>query len=94
MSGGSQISFKCGGYSGLLKATTATLAAIAGADVVYPKENSRLVEQILSSGGAVIFEFPVSTSQRPKSFPFATASLAGYLSECWSLRPPNTAEHG
>jgi DNA processing protein len=32
-----------------------------GIDVMYPKENSRLAEQILSLGGALISEFPIGT---------------------------------
>jgi predicted Rossmann fold nucleotide-binding protein DprA/Smf involved in DNA uptake len=30
-----------------------------GVDVIYPKENSRLSEQILALGGALISEFPL-----------------------------------
>src|SRR5229473_1955302 len=32
-----------------------------GVDVMYPKENSRLAEQILSHGGALVSEFPLGT---------------------------------
>jgi DNA processing protein len=32
-----------------------------GVDVIYPKENSRLSEQILALGGALISEFPLGT---------------------------------
>jgi len=40
-----------------------------GADVVYPKENSRLADQILSVGRALISEFPMGTFARPQNFP-------------------------
>ena len=48
-----------------------------GADVVYPKENTRLVEQILSTGGAVISEFPVGTFPAPQNFPIRNRIISG-----------------
>lgn len=40
-----------------------------GFDVLYPKKNSRLAEQILSSGGALVSEFPLGTFAAPQNFP-------------------------
>jgi DNA processing protein len=40
-----------------------------GVDVLYPKENSRLSEQILSFGGALVSEFPLGTFAAPQNFP-------------------------
>ncbi len=40
-----------------------------GVDVMYPKENSRLTEQMLCLGGALISEFPLRTFAAPQNFP-------------------------
>jgi len=61
-----------------------------GVDVMYPKENSRLTEQMLSLGGALISEFPLGTFAAHKIFQSATASSVGSHSECWCWKPPNT----
>ena len=36
---------------------------------MYPKENTRLAEQIVALGGALISEFPVGTLPAPQNFP-------------------------
>ena len=48
-----------------------------GIDVMYPKENSRLAEQILSLGGALISEFPVGTFAAPQNFPIRNRIISG-----------------
>jgi len=48
-----------------------------GIDVPYPKENTRLSEQIVASGGALISEFPVSTFPAPQNFPIRNRSISG-----------------
>jgi len=48
-----------------------------GVDVVYPKENSRLAEQILGLGGALISEFPLSTFAAPQNFPIRNRIISG-----------------
>jgi len=48
-----------------------------GVDVVYPKENTRLVEQILALGGAVISEFPMGTFPAPQNFPIRNRIISG-----------------
>lgn len=48
-----------------------------GIDVIYPKENSRLVEQMLSLGGALISEFPISTFPAPQNFPIRNRIISG-----------------
>ncbi len=65
-------------HRGALAGKGKTVAVFGtGADVVYPKENSRLVEQILSSGGAVVSEFPVSTFPAPQNFPIRNRIISG-----------------
>lgn len=48
-----------------------------GIDVLYPKENSRLAEQILPLGGALISEFPVGTFAAPQNFPIRNRIISG-----------------
>jgi DNA processing protein len=48
-----------------------------GVDVMYPKENSRLAEQILSFGGALISEFPLGTFAAPQNFPIRNRIISG-----------------
>jgi DNA processing protein len=48
-----------------------------GVDVLYPKENSRLSEQILSSGGALVSEFPLGTFAAPQNFPIRNRIISG-----------------
>ncbi len=46
-------------------------------DVIYPKENKRLAEDIVASGGAVVSEFPLGTFPAPQNFPIRNRTLSG-----------------
>lgn len=48
-----------------------------GVDVLYPKENSRLAEQIVALGGALISEFPLGTFAAPQNFPIRNRIISG-----------------
>ncbi|MGA8539097.1 MAG: DNA-processing protein DprA [Terriglobales bacterium] len=48
-----------------------------GIDVMYPKENTRLTEQIIALGGALISEFPVGTFPAPQNFPIRNRIISG-----------------
>jgi DNA processing protein len=48
-----------------------------GVDVIYPKENSRLSEQILAGGGALISEFPLAAFPAPQNFPIRNRIISG-----------------
>jgi DNA processing protein len=48
-----------------------------GVDVLYPKENSRLAEQILASGGALVSEFPLGAFAAPQNFPIRNRIISG-----------------
>jgi DNA processing protein len=48
-----------------------------GVDVIYPKENSRLADQILSGGGALISEFPLAAFAAPQNFPIRNRIISG-----------------
>lgn len=48
-----------------------------GIDVMYPKENTRLTEQIVALGGALVTEFPVGTFPAPQNFPIRNRIISG-----------------
>ncbi len=48
-----------------------------GVDVVYPKENARLIEQVLALGGAILSEFPLGTFAAPQNFPIRNRIISG-----------------
>jgi DNA processing protein len=66
------------GHRGAIAAKGKTVAVWGtGVDVVYPKENTRLMEQILALGGAVISEFPIGTFPAPQNFPIRNRIISG-----------------
>ena len=66
------------GHRGAISAKGKTVAVWGtGVDVVYPKENSRLAEQILALGGAIISEFPIATFPAPQNFPIRNRIISG-----------------
>jgi DNA processing protein len=65
-------------HRGAIAAKGKTLAVFGtGVDVIYPKENSRLSEQILALGGALVSEFPLGTFAAPQNFPIRNRILSG-----------------
>jgi DNA processing protein len=65
-------------HRGAIAAKGKTVAVFGtGADVVYPKENRKLVDQLLSLGGSVISEFPLGTAPTPQNFPIRNRIISG-----------------
>ncbi|MFL6444730.1 MAG: DNA-processing protein DprA [Candidatus Sulfotelmatobacter sp.] len=65
-------------HRGAISAKGKTVAVFGtGVDVIYPKENSRLSEQILGLGGALISEFPLGTFAAPQNFPIRNRIISG-----------------
>jgi DNA processing protein len=65
-------------HRGAVAAKGKTVAVLGtGIDVMYPKENTRLTEQIIGLGGALISEFPVGTSPAPQNFPIRNRIISG-----------------
>ena len=61
----------------LASAGGATIGVLGcGIDVVYPKENKRIFEEI-EKRGAIISEFPMGTFPAPQNFPIRNRILAG-----------------
>ena len=65
-------------HKGALAARMPTVAVWGtGIDVIYPKENKKLAEEILASGGAIISELPMGTFPAPQNFPRRNRILSG-----------------
>ena len=80
-------------HRGAISAKGKTLAVFGtGVDVIYPKEDSRLSEQILALGGTLISEFPLGTFAAPQNSPIRNRILSGMsvgvlVIEAGELRP-------
>ncbi len=65
-------------HKGALAARMPTLAVWGtGIDVVYPKENRKLAEEILAAGGAIVSEQPMGSFPAPQNFPRRNRILSG-----------------
>lgn len=66
------------GHRGALHAKGKTVAVLGtGVDEIYPKENSRLADQILALGGVILSEFPLNTFPAPQNFPIRNRIISG-----------------
>jgi DNA processing protein len=66
------------GHRGALEAKGKTVGVLGtGVDIIYPKENTRLADQILSSGGTLISEFALQTFAAPQNFPIRNRIISG-----------------
>ena len=64
-------------HRGALEAAGRTVAVLgSGIDVIYPRENKRLAEQVAECG-ALISEFPPGTSPAPENFPIRNRTISG-----------------
>jgi DNA processing protein len=65
-------------HKGALAARMSTVAVWGtGVDVVYPKENRKLAEDILATGGAIVSELPLGTFPAPQNFPRRNRIISG-----------------
>ena len=66
-------------HKGALAARDGKTVAVWGTsiDVIYPKENKRLAEEIVESGGAIVSEFPLGTFPAPQNFPIRNRIISG-----------------
>jgi DNA processing protein len=66
------------GHRGAIAAKGKTVGVFGtGIDIIYPKENTRLAEQILSCGGALLSEFPLASFAAPQNFPIRNRIISG-----------------
>ena len=65
-------------HIGCLKAKGKTIAVLgSGLNVIYPPENEKLAQNIVSQGGAIISEFPIGTKPLPVNFPKRNRIISG-----------------
>ena len=65
-------------HRGAMAAKRPTVAVWGtGVDVIYPKENKSLAEQIIAGGGALLSELPLGTYPAPQNFPKRNRILSG-----------------
>jgi DNA processing protein len=65
-------------HKGAIEAGGKTIAVWGtGIDVIYPKENKKLAESIVTSGGAIVSEYPLGTFPAPQNFPIRNRILSG-----------------
>jgi DNA processing protein len=65
-------------HKGALAAKRPTVAVWGtGIDVIYPKENKSLSEQIVAGGGALVSEYPLGVYPAPQNFPRRNRILSG-----------------
>lgn len=65
-------------HLGAVRANKKTVAVLGnGLDIIYPKENINLVQNILNSGGAIISEYPLGTQPNKQNFPARNRIISG-----------------
>ena len=65
-------------HKGAIAAKRPTIAVWGtGVDVIYPKENKSLAEQIVAGGGLILSELPLGTFPAPQNFPRRNRILSG-----------------
>jgi DNA processing protein len=65
-------------HKGAFAARTPTIAVWGtGIDVVYPKENRKLADEIVATGGTIVSEMPLGTFPAPQNFPRRNRIISG-----------------
>ncbi len=65
-------------HRGAIAGKGRTVAVLGtGIGQIYPKENAKLVDEILANGGAVVSQFPLDTPPIPENFPYRNRIISG-----------------
>jgi len=65
-------------HRGALMGKGKTIAVFGtGIDVTYPRENQKIADSILATGGALVSEFPIGTFAAPQNFPIRNRIISG-----------------
>jgi DNA processing protein len=65
-------------HRGAIRGEGKTIAVLGtGIDGVYPKENAKLIHEILDSGGALVSQFPLGTPPLKDNFPYRNRIISG-----------------
>lgn len=65
-------------HRGAIKGKGKTIAVLGtGIGQIYPKENARLVDEILANGGAIVSQFPIDTPPLKENFPYRNRIISG-----------------
>ena len=65
-------------HKGAIRGGGMTIAVMGtGIDNVYPRDNTRLVKEILGSGGAIVSQFPLGTPPLKDNFPYRNRIISG-----------------
>jgi DNA processing protein len=65
-------------HRGALMGKGKTIAVFGtGIDVIYPRENQKIADSILATGGALVSEFPIGTFAAPQNFPIRNRIISG-----------------
>ena len=65
-------------HRGAMRGNGKTVGVLGtGIDGAYPKENMRLIQEILGSGGAVVSQFPLGTPPLKDNFPYRNRIISG-----------------
>ena len=64
-------------HRGALKGGRTVAVFGTGVDEIYPKENKKIADSILASGGALVSEFPLGSFAAPQNFPIRNRIISG-----------------
>ncbi len=65
-------------HKGAIAGRGKTIAVFGtGIDKIYPKENQKLADEILASGGAIVSQFPLGTPPLRDNFPYRNRIISG-----------------
>jgi len=65
-------------HRGAIEAKGRTVAVMGtGIGQIYPKDNAKLVDEILDTGGAIVSQFPLDTPPLSENFPYRNRIISG-----------------